>query len=354
MKNRNSSKNSQRFSLYHSEDSSDAFKKWLEPYANIFNGKKNVLDIGCGPGYFLELLQEKNISGFGIDNDDDMVNVCIEKNLNASNHNSNDGLKSLNKKFDGIHAGHLIEHMYGEDVVHLLEDSFDILNDDGILLIRTPNWENETVRHQGFWLDVTHIRPYPLPLLEKLLTDIGFEIIKKGTEEFGWEDIYIAGKKPSSAISKEDLEKLNNKGKDFFKNGNVNDAMECFSKIVEIDPKHTEALNNLGVIAWQKNLGIEAFNFFIKALDSDASNYDALINILECGKDLKRWNELLQIIENYIEIIPDNAILFKYKGEALYNLDRKDEALVCYESVLKAIPEDIDAKNKIESIKKDL
>ena len=58
------------------------------------------------------------------------------------------------------------------------------------------NWRNDTVRQEGFWLDITHIRPYPLPLLKQVLQDAGFTVTKEGFETFGWNDTYILGQKP--------------------------------------------------------------------------------------------------------------------------------------------------------------
>jgi hypothetical protein len=43
-------------------------------------------------------------------------------------------------------------------------------------LLVTPNPADLTIMSEIFWLDPTHVRPYPTPLLEKMLRAIGFEI----------------------------------------------------------------------------------------------------------------------------------------------------------------------------------
>ena len=184
----------QKYSLYHTDGREVSLKLWMAPYADAFCGCENVLDIGCGPGMFLELLMERGISGLGFDCDPEMVAICQNKGLKAK---VVDGanLSGYFQEFGGIHLGHVIEHMDGESMVKILEACVTALRSGGLLLIRTPNWQNETVRNGGFWLDYTHVRPYPLPLLEKIYKDLGLEVIKKGFEMAGWNDLYILGKK---------------------------------------------------------------------------------------------------------------------------------------------------------------
>jgi len=190
----------QKYILYHTEGKEESIKKWLKPYANMFKRCKKVLDIGCGPGVFLELLKENGIESIGIDIDPLMVEICLEKGLKAQVGEAHI-VEKYKEEFDGIHLGHIIEHMDGPNMLRLLEACVKALKKGGLLLIRTPNWLNETVRKIGFWLDPTHVRPYPLELLERIYSDLGLTIITKGYESFGWNDIYILGKKSNGILS---------------------------------------------------------------------------------------------------------------------------------------------------------
>jgi len=184
----------QKFSLFHTDGREEAIKRWISPYADIFKGCSNVLDVGCGPGIFLETLTERGISCQGFDYDPDMVDACRQKGLRATVADAR-SLGGYREAFGGIHLGHVIEHMEGEAALKLLKQCTNALRPAGILLIRTPNWQNETVRRGGFWLDLTHVRPYPLELLERIFIDLGLEILTKGYEEHGWNDLYILGRK---------------------------------------------------------------------------------------------------------------------------------------------------------------
>lgn len=185
----------QKFSLYHSAGKEDGMLKWLAPYAERFLGCRKVLDIGCGPGYFMELLRERGIGCEGVDYDEAMVAACRERGLNAYVMDAR-GLTALSEKYDGIHAGHVIEHMPGEDAIRLLANCADLLLPGGKIVLRTPNWANKTVREGGFWLDHTHVRPYPPDLLERVFTDLGLKVVEKGFEPFGWEDTVVVAVKP--------------------------------------------------------------------------------------------------------------------------------------------------------------
>jgi cyclopropane fatty-acyl-phospholipid synthase-like methyltransferase len=56
----------------------------------------NIIDIGCGQGYFLENLKVNKKKYFGIDLSAEQIKVCQEKNLNAKAID----LKDVKEKFD--------------------------------------------------------------------------------------------------------------------------------------------------------------------------------------------------------------------------------------------------------------
>lgn len=196
----------QKYSLFHSDYNSDELKarrNWHATYAREFKDcPGDVLDIGSGSGLFLEIMRDDlQQPAFGIDPDGDMVKLCHKLGLNVLEGDERNLSDFQMDALGGIHASHIIEHVDGSRAIALVENAFRVLRPGGLLLIRTPNWRNETVRHEGFWLDITHIRPYPLPLLKQVLQDAGFTITKEGFETFGWNDTYILGQKPLTPLS---------------------------------------------------------------------------------------------------------------------------------------------------------
>lgn len=154
-------------------------RKRLTSYVPFFKGCHNVLDLGCGRGEFLGLMKESGIKALGIDSDPEEIQICRQAGYNVVQANIFDYLNS-NKGFDGIMASHIIEHMDCKSAYEFVTRCFNVMEPGGVLAIVTPNPENLTAITKTFWLDPTHVRPYPLDYLIELLRGTGFEIIADG------------------------------------------------------------------------------------------------------------------------------------------------------------------------------
>jgi SAM-dependent methyltransferase len=185
----------QQFSLFH-ETSEKDLKAWHRPYAAIFAGQSPVLDIGCGPSYFADVLLELGIDSLGIDLDPAMVEMSITRGRRAVLGTQN-SLPETDGGFGGVHVSHVIEHLWGDELETLLVNANRALRPGGILVLRTPNWENRFVRERLFWMDHTHKRPYPRELLVRMLRDLGMTQLTSGAEPFGMNDTYVVAAKPS-------------------------------------------------------------------------------------------------------------------------------------------------------------
>lgn len=135
-----------------------------------------AIDLGCGRGEWLELLDEKGFNAQGVDLDANMVGSCKANGLPIS---KGDALKFLETLDDEsqcvISALHLVEHLPFATVTKLVEESLRTLVPGGILILETPNPENLMVGAGNFYLDPTHIRPIPPPLLAFLPDFFGFQ-----------------------------------------------------------------------------------------------------------------------------------------------------------------------------------
>ncbi|MFW5803932.1 MAG: class I SAM-dependent methyltransferase [bacterium] len=101
--------------------------------------KKNakVLDVGCGKGYFLDYIKDitKNLSG--IEYYEEAIKVNIKKGYNCYNIPiERFGLEHVNK-FDVVTAFHVLEHIPNPN--SFLNAAIHLLNENGILIIATPN-----------------------------------------------------------------------------------------------------------------------------------------------------------------------------------------------------------------------
>jgi glycosyltransferase involved in cell wall biosynthesis len=136
----------------------------------------HVLDVCCGQGIFLESLRNAGIAGEGIEGDPNQVQKAREQGLRVHQGIVPEGLKSILGSFDGIFLGHIIEHFSGQEATALLYYCLQLLMEGGVIAIQTPNTAHPNINSQ-FWLDITHVRPYPQKLLETMLTCLDCDIL---------------------------------------------------------------------------------------------------------------------------------------------------------------------------------
>ena len=138
-----------------------------------------VLDLGCGRGEWLELLQKNAIAAMGVDLDTGMLAACQQINLKVQ---CQDALESLTQLQDGsasvVSAFHLVEHLPFDRVKDLVAECHRVLKPGGLLIMETPNPENFMVATHNFYLDPTHLRPIPPDLLAFVPEYLGYESVK--------------------------------------------------------------------------------------------------------------------------------------------------------------------------------
>jgi SAM-dependent methyltransferase len=152
----------------------------LQFYVPYFAQCKNVLDVGCGEGQFLEELAAQGIRASGVDADPAMVQECHKRGLSVAKANLFDYLPEHPGEFDGVFCSNLIEHLAMPDALRFLELARAALQPNGVLLVATPNPESLIVHLYEFWRDATHVRLYSRPLLEFLLSWAGLRSIQSG------------------------------------------------------------------------------------------------------------------------------------------------------------------------------
>jgi len=138
-----------------------------------------VIDIGCGRGEWLSLLQENNIKAKGVELNKLAVEILHKKGLDVVNKDALSFLSSLKDNSIGaISAFHLVEHLEFFDLVEFLQEVYRVLKKGGILILETPNPENILVGSCSFYVDPTHKNPIPSQTLEFLVKHQGFKKVK--------------------------------------------------------------------------------------------------------------------------------------------------------------------------------
>ncbi|MBI2064464.1 MAG: class I SAM-dependent methyltransferase [Candidatus Yanofskybacteria bacterium] len=96
--------------------------------------KIKLLDLGCGPGYFLSYLKNKKIKYKGLELANFLVKICKQKNLNVE---GSDLRKEVSQSYNVITMFDVLEHL--TDPVGLFKDLNNKIVKGGYVLAYTPN-----------------------------------------------------------------------------------------------------------------------------------------------------------------------------------------------------------------------
>lgn len=121
--------------------------KWFDYYlqsvrfkmaAKHIEANNNLLDIGCFNGELFQLLQEKNISGTGVDPLADIGKVKLPDDVVLQRvHFPTDKVKGL--KFNYITALAVFEHISPDEQHNFLEECYRLLSEEGKMIITVPS-----------------------------------------------------------------------------------------------------------------------------------------------------------------------------------------------------------------------
>lgn len=137
-----------------------------QQYREVFAGCQRVLDLGCGRGEFLELMGEAGVPATGVETSLECVRLVESKGLAVVQDDLFDYLGNLPEgSVDGIFCAQVVEHLPPLRVFDLVRLASSRLKTAGRLVIETPNPECLAIFASHFYLDPTHKRPIPPPLL---------------------------------------------------------------------------------------------------------------------------------------------------------------------------------------------
>ncbi len=149
------------------------------PYLEYFAGKGNVLDLGCGRGEFLRLLQEAGVPGKGVDSDAGVVASCQASGLDVVRGDLFDVLTSqADGSIGGVFSAQVIEHLPPAKILRLFRLAYDKLAPGGVLLAETINPMCLLALASHYTIDLTHRQPVHPDTAAFLAESIGFREVQ--------------------------------------------------------------------------------------------------------------------------------------------------------------------------------
>jgi SAM-dependent methyltransferase len=152
----------------------EELKKHQSVFVGYFAGCRNVLDIGCGRGEFLELLRDRGIGGRGVDTDNEMVSLCRSHGLDVLQADALEYLEKLSPgSIDGVFMDDVIEHLETGYMLRLLDLIGSRLAAGKYFIVKTIN-PLSLVTFTDYYLDITHVRALHPEALKYLIESAGF------------------------------------------------------------------------------------------------------------------------------------------------------------------------------------
>ena len=144
-------------------------------YLELFRGRDDVLDVGCGRGEFLELLRDSGISAKGVESGTDQYLLCREKGLDVVEQDLFEYLESLpDESLGGLFSAQVIEHLAASDQLHFVSLAYRKTRPGSPVVFETINPQCVFAMMRNFFLDPTHVRPVHPETLKFAMESVEF------------------------------------------------------------------------------------------------------------------------------------------------------------------------------------
>ena len=155
--------------------SREAIRARFESYVPYFEGRADVLDVGCGRGEFLELLGAAGVAARGIDLNHEMAELCRARGLEVSEADAVGYLTSVpDGSLGGVFAAQVVEHLQPAYLLRFLELAFHKVRPGGRVVLETLNPACWVAFFDSYIRDITHVWPIHPDTLQYLVLASGF------------------------------------------------------------------------------------------------------------------------------------------------------------------------------------
>ena len=168
-----------------------SLKRKLKLINSFQSEGKNLLDVGCGTGDFLQIAQQKKWTVFGIEPNEDARQIANSK-TNNSVFNIEKLLEFPKHSFDVISLWHVLEHLPNLD--EHISILISLLNENGTLIIAVPNYKSYDAKYyKNFWaaFDVPrHLWHFSQESISKLFSKENMKVVE--THPMKFDSYYVS------------------------------------------------------------------------------------------------------------------------------------------------------------------
>jgi SAM-dependent methyltransferase len=157
----------------------DELRQRLSGYVDLFAGLAPVVDLGCGRGEFLELLEERGVAARGVEGNAQAVATCREKGLDVAEGDLVDFLREQPAaSVGGVFASQVAEHLPPAVLQAAIAEAHRALRPGGLLVLETVNPRSVIGFLEVYLRDLTHRTPLHPDTLSFLAAAQGFTDVR--------------------------------------------------------------------------------------------------------------------------------------------------------------------------------
>ncbi len=154
-------------------------RRQQKSYLDYFPEEGKIMDLGCGRGEFLELLEDHGREAEGVDISRQMIDICRDKGLTCERVDLLEKLSAApDNSLSGVFSSQVVEHLPPAYLRRLVETIYAKLRTTGTVILETVNPLSVFALVQIYFLDMTHQQPLHPQALRFLLENAGFEKIE--------------------------------------------------------------------------------------------------------------------------------------------------------------------------------
>ena len=123
--------------------------------------------------------------------------------------------------------------------------------------------------------------------------------------------------------------------------GRYDEAMDALAQAVALDPSPSQTAELhflMGQMAWENGQSETAAEHYMHTLEADPNHAEALHWLATLRAQQQRYEEMLELLQRFIALYPNDAATYSNMGIALVFLGRNDEALQRFDQALSLDP----------------